>query len=276
MGRSAGRGAVEMMARAMTGERSSDNQQGIKSIEVGSRVLLALEHGRGPMTLSEVARGSDLHPAKAHRYLTSLVRTGLASQDATTGMYDLGPASRHLGVEALRRVDSVRAASAFAVELRDETGHTVNLSVWSEGGPVLVRWDTGTQLLPIVLRLGSTLPMLDSAVGYVFLAHLPESMTADVVRAQQRQGATRPMPASEVEALREEIRQAPFASTRNQMIFGLGALAAPVFGAEGGIELAIGMVLPARGMSAREATRLGKRLRAAADLASRELGYAPA
>lgn len=258
----------------MAAERASEgNQQGIKSIEVGSRVLLALERGRGPMTLSEVARGSELHPAKAHRYLTSLVRTGLASQDATTGMYDLGPASRHLGVEALRRVDSVRTASTFALDLREETGHTVNLAVWSDGGPVLVAWDTGTHLLPIVIRLGSTLPMLDSAVGYVFLAHLPKSMTADVVRAQQRQGATRAMPAAEIEELRAEIRDAPYASTRNQLIFGLAALAAPVFGADGGIELVMGIVLPARMMSAKEAAPLGRRLRAVADRASRELGF---
>lgn len=265
-----------MMARSMAAERAADNtQQGIKSIEIGSRVLLALERGRGPLTLSEVAKASDLHPAKAHRYLTSLVRTGLASQDATTGMYDLGPAARHLGVEALRRVDSVRTASNFAVELRDETGHTVNLAVWSDGGPVLVGWDTGAHLLPIVIRLGSTLPMLDSVVGYLFLAHLPKAVTADVIKAQQAQGATRQMSAAEIEALRRESREAPFVRTRNQMIFGLAALGAPVFGADGGIELVMGMVLPARMMNEKEATKLGERLRATADRASQELGFQP-
>lgn len=262
------------MMAAMAGERPGENsQQGIKSIEVGARVLLALELGRGPLTLTAVAKSSDLHPAKAHRYLTSLVRTGLASQDAATGMYDLGPASRHLGVEALRRVDSVRTASAFAVELRDETGHTVNLSVWSEGGPVLVGWDTGAHLLPIVIRLGSTLPMLDSAVGQVFLAHLSKATTAPVIKAQQRQGATRDMPAAAIDALRAEIREAPYASTSNQMIFGLAALAAPVFDAGGAVELVLGMVLPARMASDRELAGLGKLVHGAADRASRELGF---
>ena len=154
----------------MTEKAEASSQQGIKSIEVGARVLRALERGRGPMSLSEVAKRADLHPAKAHRYLTSLTRTGLASQDASSGLYDLGAEARALGVEAVRRADPVRIASTFAVELRDETGHTTNLSVWSEGGPVLVGWDTGAHLLPIVIRLGSTLPMLDSAVGHVFLA----------------------------------------------------------------------------------------------------------
>jgi DNA-binding IclR family transcriptional regulator len=100
--------------------------QGVKSIEVGARVLLALEHGRGPMTLTEVARRAVMHPAKVHSYLASLVRTGLASRSPTSGLYDLGPASRHLGVEALRRTDAVSAVSAHAVDLRDQTGHTVD------------------------------------------------------------------------------------------------------------------------------------------------------
>ncbi len=257
----------------MTAGPEPGSQQGIKSIEVGARVLRALERGRGPMSLSEVAKGADLHPAKAHRYLTSLARAGLASQDPGSGLYDLGAAARALGVEALRRADSVRTASAFALELREETGHSVSLSVWSEGGPVMVGWETGAHLLPIVIRLGSTLPMLDSAVGHVFLGHLPKAATTPVVKAQQRQGATREMSAARIEELRREVRTAPFARTVNQMIFGLAALAAPVFGASGEIELALGVVLPGGIASGRDLDRLGGQVRATADRASRDLGF---
>ena len=127
----------------MTIARNQDSQpQGIKSIEVGARVLLALEQGRGPMALTEVARAADLHPAKVHRYLASLVRTGFASQNRATGLYDLGPASRHLGVEALRRTDAVSAVSAHTTELRDQT---VTPRTWAYG-PMLVQcWCAGTR-----------------------------------------------------------------------------------------------------------------------------------
>jgi DNA-binding IclR family transcriptional regulator len=262
------------MRGSVAAERAGEKTQGgIQSIEVGSRVLFALEHGRGPLTLTEVAKKSGLHPAKAHRYLTSLVRAGLASQDAATGTYDLGPAARHLGVEALRRLDPVRIASARAAELRDASGHTVNVSVWSDYGPTMVAWITGNHLLPMVIRVGSTLPLLDSAVGYCFLAHLPKTATADVLRAQQKQGATRTLAAAEIEQLRREVRREGYGRTRNQMIFGLSALAAPVFGADGGIELVIGMILPARLMTEAESKRQGKRLREAVDAVSRELGF---
>lgn len=247
--------------------------QGIKSIEVGAKVLRALEEGRGPMALSSVARASGLHPAKTHRYLVSLVRMGLAAQSVTTGLYDLGPASRRLGVEALRRTDVVSAASAHAVSLRDRTGHTVNVAVWSDAGPALVRWDTGEHELPIAIRVGSTLPLLDSAVGHVFLAYLAPSVISRALKAQQRRGTTRVLPAKELEALRAETRRAGIALTTDRMIFGLSALATPVFGPDGNLEVAVGMVLPSGMMNPSEAKRLGGLLRGATDRASDELGY---
>lgn len=258
----------------MTTPREPDSQaQGIKSIEVGARVLLALEQGRGPMPLTEVARRAGLHPAKVHRYLASLVRTGLASQSPTSGLYDLGPASRHLGVEALRRTDAVSTVSAHAVDLRDQTGHTVNVGVWTDAGPTLVRWDTGAHALPIVVRVGSTLPLLDSAVGVAFLAHLPDSTTREVLKNQQRQGTTHPATAAEVRAIKARAREEGLGSTINQMIYGLAALGAPVFGPDGALEVVIGLILPSHLMTSGEAKRLGAILIATADRASRELGY---
>lgn len=251
-------------------------QQGIQSIEVGFKVLLALEQGRGPLPLSDVARRSGMHPSKAHRYLVSLVRTGLAARDVATGFYDLGPAARHLGVEALRRTDAVSVASAHAVELRDATGHTINVAVWGDAGPLIVRWDTGAHALPITVRVGSTLPLLDSAVGMVFLAHLPRSVTDQVLERQQRQSETRPLPAEEVGRIEALVRERGYSSTVNNMIVGLAALAAPVFGADGELELVMGMALPARLLDgAGDIDRLAPRLRQSADAVSRELGMLP-
>ena len=256
----------------MTATVIRTHQQGIQSIEVGAQVLFALEQGRGPMPLSEVARRSGLQPAKVHRYLVSLVRVGLASQDATTALYDLGPAARHLGVEALRRSDPVSTASAFAVELRDRTGHTVNLAVWSEEGPLIVRWDTGMHVLPINVRVGSTLPLLDSAVGQVFLTHMPATITREALKGQQRLHATRALSKQDVKAITEQVRADGYGTTFNQMIFGLAALAAPVFGADGDLELVIALALPSGLMTRAELKRLAPILRETADRVSVELG----
>lgn len=183
------------------GRAEESPQQGIQSIEVGAQVLRALEAGRGPMALSEVARNCATHPAKVHRYLVSLVRAGLASHDARTGQYDLGPAARHLGMEALRRTDAESTAAAYTSRLSDQSGHTTNVAVWTEDGPIIVRWDSGTHVLPINVRVGSVLPLLDSAVGLMFLAPLPAAQTAGVLAIQQAR--------QETHSRRRRAREAP-------------------------------------------------------------------
>jgi DNA-binding IclR family transcriptional regulator len=260
-----------MMYRVAS-QSDQSSKQGIQSIEVGSRVLLALARHDGPSMLSEVAKGSGMHPSKVHRYLVSLVRVGLASQDVNTGLYDLGPATRYLGIEALRRPDAVSIASAYATRLRDTTGHAVNVGIWSETGPLIVRWDSGSHVLPIAMRVGSILPLLDSAIGYVFLAYLPRRGTSAVLKRQQRQRETRLLPPDAVDAIVNDVRRDGFASATG-LIFGLGALSAPVFGADGTLELALGLAMPRRMFTDAAVARLSVRLRSTADEISHDLGF---
>ena len=79
--------------------------------------------------------------------------------------------------------------------------------------------------------------------------------------------------AAEVEEVKETTRRDHFSCTTNRMIFGLAALGAPVFGADGALEAVIGLVLPSALMSASEARRLGALLCATATRAAEELGY---
>lgn len=250
-------------------------QKGIQSVEIGARVLRALAAGKGPMALSEVARGSAMHPAKVHRYLVSLVRAGLASQDALTGRYDLGPAARHLGVEALRRTDTESVVSARALRLRDDTGQTVDVAVWSDAGPVIVRWESGAHALPMVVRVGSVLPILDSALGLVFLAHLPRLQSRPALAAQQRRRETRTIGPDEQERILEVVRSNGYASASNNMIYGLAAYAAPVFGADGTLAAAIGLAMPARMLAEGATSTLAEELVVAAVEASAALGHVP-
>src|ERR1700752_4741229 len=144
----------------MASEQAPDARQGIQSVEIAMRVLLALERGAGPMTLTQIAEGCGRQASKVHRYLVSLGRVGLVSQSPRSGRYDLGPSLRRLGMEALRRMDEVGLASEYLPGLRDRTRHAVNLAVWGDHGPVVVRWDYGSYALPITVRVGATLPML--------------------------------------------------------------------------------------------------------------------
>lgn len=208
------------------------------------RVLLALEAGAGPMSLSQIAARSEMQPSKVHRYLVSLGRAGLVSQAPMSGLYDLGPALRRLGTEAMRRMDEVSVASEYLPGLRDRTRHSVSLSVWGDNGPVVVRWDYGAYPLPINVRVGATMPLLPSAIGRVFLAYLPEAVTGPVLTSQYEPDEENPLDEVEIEQVKATVRGEGVAFTSGTLIPGVDSLAAPVLTGGSSLPLVVSIVLP--------------------------------
>ncbi|MGW7069433.1 IclR family transcriptional regulator [Streptomyces sp. NPDC054855] len=252
---------------------ASPARQGIQSVELAMTVLQALEEGRGPMSLTQIAAASGMQPSKAHRYLVSLARVGLVAQSPSSGRYDMGPAMRRLGVESLRRMDEVALVSEHLPDLRDRTSHAVNLSVWGDHGPVVVRWEYGAHALPITVRVGATMPLLTSAMGGAFLAHLPEQLTEPVLRGQLETEKLDAATRDHVERIKSEVRQDGVASTVGGVIPGVTSLAAPVFTAGESFPLVVTLVMPARGITQQDLGRLSGELLTSTRAMSEMLGH---
>ena len=197
-----------------------DARQGIQSVENAMTVLLALEQGLGPMSLTQLAAASAMAPSKAHRYLVSLARVGLVSQSRSSGLYDMGPSMRRLGAESLRRMDEAGLASEYLPELRDRTGHAVNLAVWGDHGPIIVRWDYGSYALPITVRVGATLPLLSSSVGRIYLAHLPAALTDPVLLSQAETAEQTGLTDADIEQIKADARRDGFVVTAGGVLAG--------------------------------------------------------
>jgi DNA-binding IclR family transcriptional regulator len=256
------------------GELADDARQGIQSVENAMTVLLALERGAGPMTLTQVAEGCGMQASKVHRYLVSLGRVGLVSQSPRSGRYDLGPSMRRLGAEALRRMDEVGLASEYLSDLRDRTRHAVALLAWGENGPVALRWEYGAHPLPITVRVGSTLPVLTTSAGQVFLSYLPDALTKPIVQAARAAHPTGPGD-EEITRIKTEVRRHGFAVTKDAMIPGATAVAAPVFATEASLPLVVVIVLPhSHGEPAVVAEMCTELLTATKEI-SAELGHVP-
>src|SRR3954447_7771486 len=232
------------------GQETVAGRQGIQSVELAMTLLQALEEGLGPMSLTQIAAAADMSPSKAHRYLVSLGRGGLVRQSHPSGLSHMGPAMRRLGIESLRRMDEVGLASEHLPGLRDRTTHAVNLAVWGDNGPVVVRWDYGAYALPITVRVGATMPMVASSVGRVFLAHLPMAQTEPVLRAELESGRRADLPIGEIARIRAEVLRDGYALTSGGVIPGVTSVAAPVFTAAGPLPLVVALAMPARATAA--------------------------
>ena len=245
-------------------ERGRNNRRGIQSVEIGLRVLAALAANSGPSSLTAVGARCGLSPSQTHRYLQSLVATGMAVQDATS-RYDLGPGVIRIGVAAIARLDPHGRIESILRDVVEETGRTIAVSVWGQSGPVCVRWLPGNPPLLSSLGVGVAPPLLHSAAGQVFLSFLSDAELA-VPLAAARAAVDDP---PNVETIRGAVRGRLIAYCEDDSSPGLRAAAAPVFDLQGRV-IVVASVLGSRMFSpskdAATAARLLQACRSATEL----------
>lgn len=204
-----------------------DKRHGIQSVGIGLRVLDVLAAQEGAQPLGVIAQAADLSPSQAHRYLASLVAAGMASQNTQSGAYDLGPAALRLGLGALARIDAFQEASQAITTFANETGRTVQMASLGPSGPIVVRWAMGSPPVATSLMVGSSLPLLRSATGHVFLAFRPETHTRHLIERETAE--SRGLEPVDVEGLRQRVRAEGYSAISGSLIPGLRATAVPIF-----------------------------------------------
>jgi DNA-binding IclR family transcriptional regulator len=249
-------------------------RRGIQSVEIGVRVLNALAAQRKPQSLKALAGAAELPASQTHRYLASYLRTGMVRQDALTGHYDLGATALSIGLAALARLDAYAIGQAALQTLGDTVDRTCFLAVWSERGPLIVNWYRGSRPLMTSLDIGSSLPVIGSATGHVFLSFNPPAMTsrlvaAEIAAAPRRSGAKR----TDMASLRARVRRAGFERIHETLIPGLHALSAPILNHQGEAAIVLTVLMRARDADQAEPKILAA-LRATASRASAQLGSA--
>ena len=237
----------ETVAETETSDSETETDKaraGIQSLEVGFALLDVLTQTPGPLMLRDLAARASMSAAKAHRYLVSFQRLGLVVQDSRTTRYDLGPAALKLGLAALSRLDAVRLARERLPPLMEQIGHTLALAVWGNHGPTIVHWEESPQAVTANLRLGDVMPLLASATGRCFAAHVaPEAIAPlvreELARAQKLQRTDLPRTQAEVNTLLAEVRTRGVARVVDTLLPGIVGFCAPVFDADGHMALGI-------------------------------------
>ncbi|MBX9960006.1 MAG: IclR family transcriptional regulator [Burkholderiaceae bacterium] len=247
---------------------------GIQSVEVGYALLEALARARGPLMLRDLAAAASMSAAKAHRYLVSFQRLGLVSQDAASARYDLGPAALRMGLAAITRLDAVKLARERLPALMPQIGHTLALAVWGNHGPTIVHWEESPEAVTVNLRLGDVMPLLSSATGRCFAAHVSREaiaplLRAELARARQLGRTDLPRTQAELKALLDDVRARGLARVVDTLLPGIAGFCAPVFDFDGHLVLGIvamgsiatfdtdwdGAVATALGQAARQLSR---------------------
>jgi DNA-binding IclR family transcriptional regulator len=237
------------MARPPPGRR-----QKVQSVEIGMGVLKALAAVGAAAPLSIIASTAAMPPAKAHRYLQSLVAAGFAEPDGA-GRYRLGSEALRIGLAALGALDIAALAGGHLARLSAELGECCFLAVPGNSGATVVRVEQPTRSVTVAVRLGAVLPDERSATGLCFAAF----STARGRRIGRLE-------------LLADIRAAGSASVEGTLLQGVNAVSAPVFDHAGRLAGGLTTLAPASSMDVRPDGRAAMAVRAAAAALSDELG----
>lgn len=187
------------MTAVPPGERSPEF---VRSFERGLSVIKAFDAERPRMTLSEVARATNLSPAATRRFLLTLVDLGYIAND--DGVFSVLPSVLSLGYPQLSNLSLTDIVQPYLEDVAAELRAASSLTVLGADDTVFLARASAAQPMTLAVNVGSRLPAYATAAGRVLLAGLPDDeLDAYLQRAVLRR--LTPFTIVDPEALRVEL-----------------------------------------------------------------------
>lgn len=254
----------------------SPDEYGNRSVVAGFAVLKALMSIGRPALLGEIASALKMTGSRTHRFLAGLEKVGAICHDSETGKYSLGPLLIELGASALSQIDTTRMGMEAISELAQNTGLVSILSAWGSNGPVVIKWTQGSKTTALHVHEGTSLALLTTATGLIYLAYLPREKTENILAAEMDKGKIGggSWTMAEVEAMIAHVKRDGVAFSRGKIYPSLIAMSCPVFDWNGNITLTLTIIGDSTVVNMDKNSGLVTILRAAGMNLSGRIGYA--
>lgn len=178
--------------------------QGIQSVDHALSILNHIKEAHEPPTLTELSGMTAMSKSRLQKYLVSLVQSGALTLDEKDKTYRLGPKLIELGLSALNKFDIVSAVDPFLLEIKQELNQSSALAIWTEKGPMVVKYQDSGRSINVEIEVGFYVPLLKSAVGKCFAAFLPSSITKRMIDQEiHKHGFDKSQAMAELEKVRE-------------------------------------------------------------------------
>lgn len=213
-------------------------QGGVQSLEVGLTVLDALSAYNAPMMLKELAEALSMHPAKVHRYVVSLVRKGYAQQ-LSDGRYSLGERAYRFGLNALKRTDMLQLTQPYLYDIQQHLNCSVHVSKWFAHEAIVVQAIESNHIINIITRVGSRMPLLNSATGRLHACFQPEQIIRPILEKEWSSLANKdPYPKDwhDFLQMKAQILAQNYALVTGEMMAGINAISFPVLNFTGQLD----------------------------------------
>jgi DNA-binding IclR family transcriptional regulator len=203
------------------------NEPGRSVISRALSVLDTFDTSHVNLTLSQIARRSNMPIATVHRVVNELTQGGLLER-STDGSYRIGRRMWRLGMLASVHTGLRDVALPYMEEVFTYTRENVNLAILEGDTALLVERINGRQSVPLATKTGGKLSLHSTGVGKALLAYAPKSTIEMVLSHLKRETPyTVDSPANLRKEL-ETIRRRGYATTSQERRIGTSSVAVPV------------------------------------------------
>lgn len=256
----------------MSHTAEQDKSEGsVRAVSRALDVLLAFRAGDDELLVAELLKRVDLSRPTLYRLLDTLVAKGFLVSEGEPQRFRLGPAVAHLAHAWTAGLNYSAIAQPMMRRLWEATSETVSLHVQDGMHRVCVAELPSPQPLSFRRGVGFREKLILGASGRSILAWLDVD-----AKALMAYGAHNAAEAAKYLAQLEQIRARGYATSRDELIQGAVAIAAPFFDGAGRVIGSIGLFGPSVRLTDDVVEHYGSLLVEEARLLSAALGLQPA
>lgn len=219
----------------MTGAAGDQAPAGAQTVRraVALLRLVACGQERG-VRLIDLVRMSGLNRPTVHRLLKALMQEGAIEQDPETRRYLIGPEVTLLGLARTRRFPLLTLADPYLIELAQQVGDTVFLSIRHGHDSICIGRRTGHHPIQVLsIEVGVRRPLGVGVSGVALLASLPEQESDALVADNAARLAVLGEKPRDIVARVAAARATGIAHAPAGLMPGTSAVAVPVPGPHG-------------------------------------------
>lgn len=222
-------------------ERKEIRTKGIQSVERAFSILEKFKEYPEGITLTELSKETGVSKSNLQKYLSSFLNLDILYFEEKTKAYNFSLKLIDLGLNALRKKDITTIVDSYMNQIKEELNHASILALWSNEGPIIVKYQNSGKSINVEIEVGYRPPLLVSSVGKCFAAFLPKEKTEELYNQDIED---KKLNIESIESQLQEVREKGFAYRETQFgdLPGNHTLACPIFDYTGDIVAVIGMI----------------------------------
>jgi IclR family pca regulon transcriptional regulator len=205
-----------------------ESKEFVTSLSRGLSVIQVFNQGGNKLSLSEVAKLSELSRATARRFLFTLNVLGYVESDGK--LFWLTPKVLQLGYAYLSSQAIANIVQPFIEQVSHETGESCSVSVLDGSEIVYIARHLTHHIMSVNLGVGTRLPATATSMGQVLLCYKTPEEQARFLADHTPERYT-PFTQVETGALLEtlaQVREQGYAIVNQELELGLRSIAVPI------------------------------------------------